>query len=493
MLMLGRPLRRNRQNSNCFSWIGMNMCQYMYVYYKYIAVRTISPKKLRLLKYLNSLNTISIIVFKQFINRKKELNYLNSAHESDRSEFIVIYGRRRIGKSELLKKFAKNKNAIYFLADERGDLENLSEFKTLVADGLDNDLIRSSDLDWINLLKEVSKTEKRLIIIIDEYPYLINSNKAIPSIFQKVWDLYLNDSNIVMILCGSSISMMEQHVLGSKSPLYGRRTGQIHVKPFEFRHMPLFFPTFRVEDLIKIYAITDGIPYYLKEAQYRINKISEIEILYSTQSLLLEEAEILLKYEFREPAKYFAILKAIAFGKTKFGDIVNYTGLSTSIVSQYLSNLSILNIVKADYPVTDNIQRSRNARYYITDNYFTFWFRFVFPNKSLINNDQKIRNFSVEFNRYIGHVFEKISAEFLWKKRQIDLTRVGRWWHKGIEIDLIALNDDSNEILFIECKWKTVSLKESLNILRKLKEKSDYVKWNKDKKSRIFRANCKKD
>jgi hypothetical protein len=171
----------------------------MYVYYQYIAVKPVFSKKFCLPKYLNSLNTISIIVFKQFINREKELDYLNSAYESDRSEFIVIYGRRRIGKTELLKKFADKKNAIYFLADERGDHENLSEFKALVADGLDNDLIRSSDLDWINLFKEVSKTEKRLIIIIDEYPYLINSNKAIPSIFQKVWDLYLNDSNIVMM------------------------------------------------------------------------------------------------------------------------------------------------------------------------------------------------------------------------------------------------------------------------------------------------------
>ena len=420
-----------------------------------------------------------LIVFKQFINREKELQHLNSAYSSDRSEFIVVFGRRRIGKTELLRKFIKDKRAVYFLADERGDAANLSEFRTLVADGLNNKILGQSTLDWLDTLKEVAKTEKRLVIVIDEYPFLINNNKAIPSIFQKAWDLYLKDSNVMLVLCGSSISMMERHVLGSKSPLYGRRTGQIKVEPLMFKHTGAFFPEFKVEELVKIYAITDGIPYYLKEARHRINKISQLEMLYSTESLLLEEAEVLLKYEFREPAKYFSILAAIAFGNTKFGDIVNYTGFSSSIVSQYLSNLSVLNIVEARYPVTEKTQRSRNARYYITDNYFTFWFRFVYPNKSLIYGDFKIPQFNPDFNRYVGMVFEKIAAEFMWQSRPVEFTKIGRWWHKEEEIDLVGLNDASKEVLFIECKWKTLSIPESMRNLEKLKKKADFVKWNK--------------
>jgi uncharacterized protein len=419
-----------------------------------------------------------LIVFKVFVNRNDELNFLDSAYRSDRSEFIVIYGRRRIGKTELLREFIKDKNAVYFLADERSDQDNLSDFRTLVGRGIDNEILSASNLDWGDTLKEVSKNEKRLIIVIDEYPYLISGNKSIPSIFQKAWDLYLNDSNVMLILCGSSISMMEQYVLGSKSPLYGRRSGQIRVEPLKFKHTASFFPELMAEDLVKIYGITDGIPYYLKEARYRIKKISDLESIYSVEGLLIEEAEILLKYEFREPAKYFSILKALAFGNTKFGDIVNATGLSSSIISQYLSNLIILNIVKAQYPVTDMNQRSRNARYYITDNYFTFWFRFVYPNKSLIYNNLLIPDFGSDFNRYLGHVFEKISAEFLWEVRPFGFTQMGRWWHKDVEIDLVAFNEKTKEMMFIECKWSSLSMGDCLRVLNKLKEKSMAIKWN---------------
>jgi len=419
-----------------------------------------------------------LIVFKVFVNRNDELNFLDSAYRSGRSEFIVIYGRRRIGKTELLREFIKDKNAVYFLADERSDQDNLSDFRTLVAGGIDSELLSASNLDWGDTLKEVSKNEKRLIIVIDEYPYLIRGNKSIPSIFQKAWDLYLNDSNVMLILCGSSISMMEQYVLGSKSPLYGRRSGQIRVEPLKFKHTASFFPELMAEDLVKIYGITDGIPYYLKEARYRIKKISDLESIYSVEGLLIEEVEILLKYEFREPAKYFSILKALAFGNTKFGDIVNATGLSSSIISQYLSNLIILNIVKAQYPVTDMNQRSRNARYYITDNYFTFWFRFVYPNKSLIYNNLLIPDFGSDFNRYLGHVFEKISAEFLWEVRPFGFTQMGRWWHKDVEIDLVAFNEKTKEMMFIECKWSSLSMGDCLRVLNKLKEKSMAIKWN---------------
>lgn len=427
-----------------------------------------------------------LIVFKVFVNRNDELNFLDSAYHSERSEFIVIYGRRRIGKTELLREFIKDKNAVYFLADERSDQDNLSDFRTLVGGGLDNDLLSASDLDWGDTLKEVSKNEKRLVIVIDEYPYLISGNKSIPSIFQKAWDLYLSDSNVMLILCGSSISMMEQHVLGSKSPLYGRRSGQIRVEPLKFKHTASFFPELMAEDLVKIYGITDGIPYYLKEARYRIKKISELESIYSVEGLLIEEAEILLKYEFREPAKYFSILKALAFGNTKFGDIVNATGLSSSIVSQYLSNLITLNIVKAQYPVTDMNQRSRNARYYIIDNYFTFWFRFVYPNKSLIYNNLRIPDFDSDFNRYLGHVFEKISAEFLWEVRPFGFTQMGRWWHKDVEIDLVAFNEKTKEMMFVECKWSSLSMSDCLRNLNKLKEKSTAVKWNPGERKEYF-------
>ncbi|MCK5176812.1 MAG: AAA family ATPase, partial [Candidatus Aenigmarchaeota archaeon] len=216
-------------------------------------------------------------MIKQFINRTDELQLLNSAYASDRAEFIVVYGRRRIGKTELIREFIKDKQAIYYLADEREDSQNLSEFRNIVADELNNELLKSSNVGWVDVLKEVSKTKTRLIVAIDEFPFLINSNKAITSLFQKAWDLYLENSNIMLILCGSSISMMEQHVIGVKSPLYGRRTGQIKLNSIEFKYINKFLSSkFSTEELVKIYAITDGIPYYLKEANFRVKKIKDI-------------------------------------------------------------------------------------------------------------------------------------------------------------------------------------------------------------------------
>lgn len=435
---------------------------------------------------LYRLNTIMLIVVKQFINRTGEIDYLNSVYQSTQSDFIVIYGRRRVGKTEMLREFTRGKNAVYFLADERSDADNLSEFRGLVAEGLGNELLAASSFDWVDTLKEASKTTQRLVIVIDEYPYLISNNKSIPSLFQKAWDLYLSDSNVMLVLCGSSISMMERHVLGSKSPLYGRRTGQIRVVPLKFKHTASFFPEFSTEDLVKIYAVTDGIPYYLRESRRRVGGMDDFESIYSVESILLEEAEFLLKYEFREPAKYFAILKAIAFGNTKFGHIIDAAGLSSSIVSQYLSNLISLGIVIIQHPVTELNQKSRNARYYISDNYYSFWFRFVYPNKSLIYNGRKIRNFSSDFNRYLGHIFEKVAAEFLWDVQPFSFSRMGRWWHKDVEIDLVALDDVAKEIVFIECKWKSLSVNDSLRILEKLKGKSMSVDWNNGKRKEYF-------
>jgi AAA+ ATPase superfamily predicted ATPase len=327
-----------------------------------------------------------------------------------------------------------------------------------------------------------------LIIAFDEFPNLISENKALLSKFQKIWDELLKNTTVKLILCGSSISMMENYLLNYKSPLYGRRTGQLLVKPLKAMHIIEFGAT-TFEEAVEIFGITDGIPEYIKEVCYRLKHNERLDEVFQPNKSLFSEAEILIKSELRNPTRYFSILKAVAFGKTKFGEIVNYTDFPTATVSKYLSNLINLHIVEESYPMHDDKELRRNRRYYLSDNYFNFYFRFIYPNKSEMILNGQITGFYSDYNRYLGKIFEKISKEFLEKSTGLlpfKFSRIGKWWYKDKEIDLIVLNDETKEILFIECKWKRLDYRSVIKIIKSLKEKSKSFEWNNDKRKEYF-------
>ncbi|WP_188201555.1 ATP-binding protein [Thermococcus camini] len=406
-----------------------------------------------------------------FVNRTRELEALNRAYGSNRKELVIIYGRRRVGKTALVKKSVEGMRHLYFFAEETLEEENLRAFRSSVARVLKNSLIEKAELSWEELFKLLDGSG--VVIIIDEFPNLIKSNRAIVSKFQKIWE---GLKDIKLVLTGSSISVMESHVLGYKSPLYGRRTLSIKLGPLGFFHLRGFFPEKDWRELVRIYGITDGIPAYIREVQFRLRAGEKLEEVFQPNKLLFDEAEFLLKTELREPARYFSILKAIAFGKTKFGEIVSFTGLPSSTVSQYLSNLQTLHIVEERYPVGEP-ERRRNARYYLSDLYFTFWFRFVYPNRSQLFDFGYIENFEEEYNCYLGLVFEKIAEQFLRElnkagKLPFRFTKIGRWWHRNEEIDLLALNEREKKALFVEVKWKDLSLREAKGVLRDLERKA---------------------
>ena len=415
-------------------------------------------------------------MYEKFINRENELDFLRKAYDSERAELIIIYGRRRIGKTELAKKSVEDRMHIYFFAEETLNEKNLQDFRKIVAKYLGNPLIEKSVLNWEEVFALIKN--ENVVIIIDEFPNMIKENKAILSKFQKIWDEILSKSQVKLILLGSSISIMESQVLGYRSPLYGRRTGQIHLKPLSFIHLRDFFPNKSLEDIVKIYGLTDGIPAYIKEVHYRFKLGEKLDNVFLPNKPLFEEAEHLLRYEIREPVRYFQILKAIAFGYTKFGEIVNFTSFPNSTVSQYLSNLETLHIVREEYPITES--KKRNTRYYLCDNYFNFYFRFIYPNKSLLIGGDTIPNFENKYNRYLGIIFEKVGREFLVELNKRGLLpfrfqEIGRWWKKGEEIDIVALNRNERNVLFIEVKWKDLKSKDAYDILRKLKKKSELL------------------
>ncbi|MFA4701120.1 ATP-binding protein [Pyrococcus kukulkanii] len=420
----------------------------------------------------------------KFVDRERELKFLEERYRSGRAELIIIYGRRRIGKTALLLHFAKDKPHVYFLATEKPYRENLKDFQKLLAEFLGDELfgkVQFRDIDEL-LMAFSERVSDRVILIIDEFPLLIKHYRPALSLLQKAWDLKLSKTKIMLILCGSSVSAMETDVLGYKSPLYGRRTGQWLLTEILFPYIREFFPRYSGEDLVKVWGVVGGVPEYL--LKFNPNEDFDSNVVNNVLSkgaFLYEEAEILLREELREPANYFAILEAIASGRSRFGEIVNATGLDKSLVSKYLSVLQRLGIVKREVPVTSTAKEaSKRGLYVIKDNYFAFWFRYVFPNKTYLEAGlaEDVWNSSGEdFNAYLGHVFEELvrNPEIFAKISGFRFTKIGKWWHRREEIDVVALNEREKKALFVEVKWKELGRNDVRRILTELKRKSELV------------------
>lgn len=422
----------------------------------------------------------------KFINRDEELKSLNDKWDENRSHFIIIYGKRRVGKTELIKQFIKAKEAVYFLADKRTEIEQLREFGRLMGDFFKDSMLRDRGFnDWLEVFKYLKeKNRGKFILAIDEYPYLVEVNKAMSSMFQKGWDEFLKDSGIFLILSGSSIAMMESEALIHKSPLYGRRTAQILIKPLRFNESRLFFPDKDFDEFLGVYTITGGMPAYLLQWNPALSTDANIKNkIFSRTEFLHNEVEFILKEEFREPKNYLSILKAISWGKRKFGEIVNETGLEKNILTKYLSTLEKLNIIEKEVPVTEDApQKSRKGLYQISDNFFRFWFQYVFPYKSDLEIgrfDEVLRKTKENFKILESISYEKVCRELVWDNRDsiFEFERVGKWWEREKEIDIVALNAGTKEILFGEAKWSEKPI--GINIYEDLKEKAYFVEWHK--------------
>ena len=437
-----------------------------------------------------------------FIDRKNEMDFLNGRYRSEKSEFIVIYGRRRVGKSELVKQFLGDKQGIYFLATRTTKHNHLKKFLDKLSSffGEYAPAINSWE-ECFDYFARKLDTKKKTVLVIDEFPYLIESNKEIPSLFQLFWDEYLKEKNVFLILLGSSIGMMETEVLGKKSPLYGRRTGQINLMPFKFSDVLEFYPSLQIEKAVEFYSVVGNIPLYILEFDQNRSVLENIkDKILSKKELLNEEAEFLLKEELRDPATYQAILEAMATSATAT-EIAQKAHLELHNMDKYLKVLMKLDLIYKETPIVEKKPKSRKTYYYIKDNFLDFWYRFCFPNSSLIeeNPDFLLHNIiKPNLNSYIGRKFEKVCKEILWElnrkeKLPFVFTQIGRQWGRlpnepsgknQYEIDICAFNEKAKEILFGECKWKE---KVDANLLmQELKEKSKSVVWNNDKRKEYY-------
>ncbi len=419
----------------------------------------------------------------KFVNRESELSFLNERYKGGSFELIPIYGRRRVGKTELIKQFIDGKKAIYFLASAGTKKENIERFKETAKEFIDLKIVRD---EWEDIFQYITNNMKeRLIIVIDEFPYLVESEVGLSSIFQRIIDLHLKNSNLFLILCGSSLSMMYKEVLSYRAPLYGRRTGQVEVKPLRFVEAARFFDK-PIEEIIKIFSICGGVPAYLAEFVDKkpLEDLISEKIL-SKGSLLREEPLFLLREEFRDPRVYVSILSSLSFGYRKLGEIINYCGLESKTgITPYLQNLENLGYTHRELPVTEK-PVSKKGLYFINDTFFNFWFRMVRKNFDAIEKDigKAIKKIKKDFDSLIPFVFEEICKDVLWYLKPIEFNKIGRWWYQDKEIDIVCLNETEKEALFIECKWSDLKEGETRKILTELKEKSKSVDWKRQKES----------
>jgi len=424
-----------------------------------------------------------------FIGRTEEFNFLNERVKSDRFEMIPIYGRRRVGKTRLLEEFTKNKNTIFFTADQHGEESNLSNLSWAITStilSLDSHLMFSSFQKAFEAVAEyVKENSEPLIFIMDEYPYLEQASPGLSSVLQRAIDkLYLHLPNLMLILTGSQVSFMEHQVLGYQSPLYGRRTGQIKLRPLTFNEARKFSPKMDERDFLTIYGLSGGIPLYLSVMKDDITLSENIKKnLLTRNTLLYEEPRNLLLQELRMPNRYNDILTEIAKGTTKLNEIASKTNIDSRTLTKYLDTLIELDIVEKRYPLPR--ESKKKGIYCIKDGFFHFWYRYVPKYKNFLESGRleyiwpRIEEDLIQFTSLI---FEEFCRDWLLTNSSMLLQDVGGWWGNNPlvksgkalaeEIDVLGVGLEKEELAIGECKWRNE--KTDLNVGEKLVERAGF-------------------
>jgi hypothetical protein len=404
-----------------------------------------------------------------FYCREDELKQMEKRYKKGGFECIIIYGRRRVGKTALINEFCKGKQTIYFSALNTSSQENLESLsKAIYAcknDGTGSAPVYKGYDDALSAITEMARKE-RLIFVIDEYPYLASAEKSISSRLQHIIDHVWQESRLYLILCGSSMSFMENQVLGYESPLYGRRTAQFKITSLTYREMTVFNPGLSNEEQAILYGITGGIPHYINKLDMDCG-IDEalMENMLDPSGYLYEEPENLMKQELREPAIYNAIISAVAGGASRSNEISTKVGIESGICAKYIKVLIELGILKKEYPITE--KPGKKTIYRIEDNFFRFWYRFVPTNMSAINAGRMplIYESAVKqhISDYMGLIFEKMCRTYLMryaKKLPIELRDVGQWWgtdpksRSEIQIDIVGVPVEGRKYIIGSCKFR---------------------------------------
>jgi len=410
-----------------------------------------------------------------FIDRAAELEQLTDCYASETADLVVLYGRRRLGKSELVRQsIAGRDDAIYYQAVEstaQNQLEQFVDAATAPFPSLQN--VRR---DWEALLETLGAEDA--VVVIDEFPFLIEEDESLPSRFQRVWDTHLQETGLTLVLVGSSISVMEDKVLSGSAPLYGRRTATIDLKPLSVADARQFFPAYDPETAIIAWAIYGGTPYYLRtiDPAQGIGPNVQQSIL-SERGLLYAEPAFLLRTELRQPNTYFSILRALAHGRRTPTEIAGMAGVESGSLSTYLQKLRRLRLVERHIPVTESPTASKRGRYRIADPLFRFWFRFVYGQQDqlrLLGEDAYAELVAPSLADYVSPLFERLCQRALPALIDQQFRAVGQWWFKEHELDVLGLTDDG--LVAGECKFTANPVGEG--VLADLERTAANVRWS---------------
>ena len=415
---------------------------------------------------------------RKFVNRKEELETLEKLYSRRGFTLVLVTGRRRIGKSRLVREFLTNKNTITVQFEKRVWEYNLTKLNRAIGKYFSIPAPNFSTFsDAFRFIG--SQAKERLIVFLDEFSYLLRYSE-VDAEFQSIVDEILANSNIMLILSASSVGLLKRSFFDYSSPLYGRSDATLNLQPLKFKHLFEWFGGIDPEEAVKIYAVTSGVPRYLELFE---GKSAEKEIeknFFDPNAFLFREAKELLEEEFREPETYYTILEAVAEGKTRVNEIAQHSFIEPKNTTRYLRILEDLGILKRELPIA---RKAKRGIYRFRDLYFAFWFRFVAPYFEEIESgfpDGALEEFRRDFNQYIGFAFEEIVKQLLIELNRegrlpFKFTKIGRWWYKREEIDIVALSKREKKALFVEVKWKELSEKKAQGILKELENKIEVV------------------
>lgn len=408
-----------------------------------------------------------------FVGRDEELEKLEKLYNKGCFQMVVVYGRRRVGKTTLISEFAKDKRTLFFTALEQSDRDNLSDLTARIREFFDLPRMTGSFESWVDAFDFIADeaSKEPFVFVFDEFPYAAQRNISLPSILQIAIDHKLQETGLFLVLCGSNQGFMESKVLGRKSPLHGRRTSQMRVLPLDFMQAKKMLPELDIQEAFRYYGCFGGVPYYLSQIDQDLELQKNLERLYfDPTGFLYEEPLSLLRQELDEPALYNSILRSVAGGANKPNEISDKTGIAQTSLPRYLKTLIDLSILERVVPFSENPETSRRSIYRISEACYDFWFRFVMPYASEVESglgEAVARAITdSELNSYLGRRFERVCAEWLVDQARrdellISVTSVGSWWGTNPEtksqtnIDVVAANRVSKEMLIGECKYRS--------------------------------------
>jgi len=405
-----------------------------------------------------------------FVDRQRELEALEARYGSDRAEFVIVTGRRRVGKTALLATFATGKRALRFTAYLDSEPNHLRRLSSSLRQLERPDLPPPPDFtygSWEALFQTMGAlaTEERLLVILDEWPYLAGSSRRLASVLQYVWDETLQHTRLMLVLSGSYLSIMERDILGQRAPLYGRRTGQFFLRPLGVRDAAAFLPGYSAEMMVEAYAVVGGMPGYLLQFSDRYDLWTNLRrAVFNRDGFLYNEPDLLLREELREPRLYAALLRAIAQGHHQVSEIARAAGLADrATATRYLDTLRGLGLVERRQPIGPQRSKRRWGTWHLADPYLRFWGRWILPYTSQIEFGEAERlmqeTLRPGWDRFVSLIWEELARRHIHElaaqgKIPFWPEEVGSWWSRQAQIDLVAVQSGQRNALLGEARWR---------------------------------------